>query len=109
MRAEGEASVVGAGALGAEPAALEQRRDDVAPVADDVHGDRFGVRPERGAEHEAGLGCLLHPAQAAGEAEKAHPLEDSPQASSGRILRLVQELGNRRLPGLHLVQVDEAR
>ena len=41
--------VVAAAAVGAQPAALEQRADDVAPVADHVHGespaDRRAARP----------------------------------------------------------------
>ena len=48
VRAERQVRVVGTGPLGAEPAALEQRGRDVAPVADDVDRDRLGVGAERG-------------------------------------------------------------
>jgi hypothetical protein len=59
MRPERQPCVVGARALGAQPAALEERRRDVPAVADDVDRERVRVRAQRRREDEARLGRLL--------------------------------------------------
>ena len=50
--AVGKPRVVGSRPLGVQPAALEQRADDVPPVADDVHGARLRESAERVGEDE---------------------------------------------------------
>jgi adenylyl-sulfate kinase len=105
--AERQARVVGAGPFRTEPAALEQRRRDVAPVADHVHGERLRVRAERRVQDKARLRRLLDSAQPAGEPERADALEHPPEPRRGDLVRNAQELRDRRLPGLHLVEIDE--
>ena len=79
VRPERQPRIVGAGPGRAQPAALEERRGDVAAVRNDVDGDRVRVGAERRGEHEARLGGLLDAAEAAGEPEHANALEDLPR------------------------------
>ena len=109
MRAVRQARVVAAAAVGAQPAALEQRADDVAPVAEHVHGRRLRIGEERGLERERRLGRLLDGAEPAREPEQADALDDRPELPRGRRRRLAREPRQRRLERRHLVEVDEAR
>ena len=59
VRPERQARVVRTRALGAQPAALEERRRDVAAVADDVDRERVRVGAQRRREDEARLRRLL--------------------------------------------------
>ena len=107
VRAEGETRVVGAGPLGAEPAALEERGGDVAAVADHVDRDRLRVGAKDGGEDEARLGCLLDAPEPAREPEAAHTLEDPPEAHARLVVGTADQRRDRGLPRLHLVEVDE--
>ena len=107
MRAEAQPRVVAVGALGAEPAALEQRADDVPPVADDVNHLRARVGGQRGVDEEGRLGRLLDRAPSAGEAEPSHALDDRAQPPGGLVRGHADELRDRGLERQHLAQVDE--
>ena len=71
--------------------------------------DRVRVGAQRGREDEARLRRLLDAAEAAGEPERPDTLEDAPQPLRDHLVGLPEQLRDRRLPGLHLVEVDEAR
>ena len=107
--AVGEPRVVGAGPRGAQPAAREERRDDVPPVAHDVYRDRLGIGQQGGREDEARLRRLLDPAQPGREPEPPHALEDAPQPRGDDVVGKVEQPRDRGLPRLHLVEVDEPR
>ena len=108
-RAVGEVGVVAAAAAGAQPAALEQRADDVAAVAHDVDGAGLRVGAEGRGEDERRLGRLLDPAPAAHEREQADALEDAADARRGLGRLQRRQGGDARLQGRHLAQVDETR
>ena len=108
MRAVRDAGVVASRALGAEPAALEQRTDDVAAVPDDVHRLCGRIRAQRSGEDEARLRGLLDTAQVARETEATHDIERPPKASRRLLLGEPRQLRNRRLERLHLAEVDQA-
>ena len=76
--AEREARVVGTGAFGAQPPALEERRRDVATVTDHVHRDRLRIGQEHRPQDEARLRRLLDAAQATRETKAPDTLEDRP-------------------------------
>ena len=59
-----EPGVVAPAAIVAQPALLEQRADDVAPVAQDVHRRRLRICLQRSSDDERRLGRLLHAARA---------------------------------------------
>src|SRR5947208_12030847 len=85
-----------------EPAALEERADDVAAVAHRVHGERLGICLERGAEHVRGLGRLLDATQSPGKADAPDAFENPAELVGRGAVR------QRRLPRRHLAEVDEA-
>ncbi len=102
--------VVGAMPAGAEPAALEQRADDVPAVADDVQ--RHGVREGEGerVRDERRLGRLLDRAEASDEPEPPGGGEQSVGSrAAASSTASVDELGDRRLEGRHLAEIHEAR
>ena len=99
--AEGGARVVGVPPLGAQPAPLEQRTDDVAPVAQRVDERRPRERLRHRRQHERGLGGLLDGAAAADEAEATDTVEDRPDL-------LCRDVRNRGLEWIHLAEVGEA-
>ena len=109
MRAVGQPRVVGAGAVVAQPSALEQRADDVAAVAKHVDEPRLRERAHDGRREERRLGRLLDAAQAADEADRARDAEHAAQASGRVVHREICQLGDRRLHGRDLAEVDEAR
>ena len=109
MGAVGLADLVAPWPSGLQPAALEQRADDIAAVAEHVHGSSLGVRPERRPEHEAHLWCLLDTAQMRDQAEAPDPREDQLQPRGRILLGELSELRDRRLDRAGLPQVDETR
>jgi hypothetical protein len=107
MRAVRDPGVVASRAFGAEPAALEQRTDDVAAVPDDVHRLCGWIGAQRSGEDEARLRGLLDTAQVARETEATHDVERPPNARR-RLCSGAAPARNRRLERLHLAEVDQA-
>ena len=101
MDAEGGAGVVCVRPPGAQPAALEQRAHDIAPVAQRVDERPPRKRLRHGGQHERSLGCLLHSATAADEAQTTDTVEDRPD-----LVR--RDVRNRSLERVHLAQIGVA-
>ena len=101
MDAEGSARVVGVSPLGAQPAPLEQRTDDVAPVAQRVDERRTRERLRHRRQHERSLGRLLDSAAAADEAQATDAVEDRSDLPC-------RDVRNRGLERVHLAEVGEA-
>jgi hypothetical protein len=106
--AVGLPGIVAAGASVTEPAALEQRADDVAAVPQHVEGQRLGIGAERAREHVARLGILLDSPQPAHEREAAHTLDDPPHLACLILVLQSCEARHRRLEERHLAEVDPA-
>src|SRR5207302_4456005 len=109
VRAVGLPCIVLCHAICAQPAALEQRADDVTPVADHMHGGRARVCTEGAGEHVARLGVLLHAAQTASESERPDALEDPAHGSSLLLLGKIEERWHGRLQQRNLAKIDPAR
>ena len=101
MDAEGGPGVICVRALCAQPTALEQRADHVAPVAQRVDERRPWKRLGDRGQHEGRLGRLLHGAAAADEAETADAVENRPDL----VRRDVRDRGFERV---HFAKVGEA-
>ena len=93
----------------AQPAALEERADDVAPVADDVDELRLWEGEGERLRDEGRLRRVLDGPPAADEAEPTRRGEDPPNASCRLAGRKPRKLWNRRLERRDLAEVDEPR
>ena len=105
--AVGNAGVVDAAPAPAKPRLLEQRADDVAPVANDVHDLRLGVGERERSDEVRELRRLLDGANRADETDATRDGEDPSQrrAASAVGARQARERG---LDRRHLAEVDEA-
>ncbi len=100
MDAESGTRVVGVGSIGTQPAALEQRADHVAPVAQRVDERSVRKRLGHGGQDEGGLRRLLDRATAPDEPEAAYAVDDRADLP-GRDVR------DRRLERVHLPEIGE--
>src|SRR6476619_2529847 len=104
----GNAGVVDTPLLRPKPRFLEQRADDVPPVANDVHDLRLGVGERERSNEVRELRCLLHRANRGDEAEATRDGEGPAQPAGSLGGRESRKFRNRSLVGCHLAEVDEA-
>ena len=106
-RAEGRPGVVAAAALGAQPAALQQRADHVAPVPQGVHDPPLGEGLDDRREDVGHLGGLLERPDPAHEAETPRAGEEPADLFGGLRLVEMRDPADGVLERLDLPEVDE--